>query len=47
MLFRSKLIPSAGGVFEVKLNEELLFSKKETQRFPSEDEVESLVKEKI
>jgi len=31
----------------VKLNEELLFSKKETQRFPNEDEIESLVKEKI
>ena len=47
LLSSLKLIPSAGGVFEVKLNEELLFSKKETQRFPSEDEVESLVKEKI
>lgn len=41
------LIPSSGGVFEVKLDDDLLFSKKELDRFPEEDEVQKLVKEKM
>lgn len=41
------LIPSGGGVFEVKLDEQLLFSKKSLDRFPEEDEVESAIKERI
>lgn len=40
------LIPSSGGVFEVKLNNDLIFSKKELGRFPKEDEVEKTVREK-
>lgn len=41
------LLPSSGGVFEVKFNDELIFSKKELGRFPNEDEVESIIREKI
>lgn len=41
------IIPSGGGVFEVKLNDELIFSKKELGRFPEEDEVEKLIREKM
>ncbi len=41
------LIPSSGGVFEVTLNDQLLFSKKELDRFPEKDEVEGIVKDKL
>lgn len=41
------LIPSSGGVFEVTLNDELLFSKKKLNRFPEEDEVESIIRDKL
>ena len=34
-----ELIPSAGGVYEVKKNEHLIFSKKATDRFPELDEI--------
>ena len=33
------LIPSAGGVFEVTLGDEPIFSKKREGRFPEEDEI--------
>ena len=32
-------MPSGGGVFEVTLNGELNFSKKQQGRFPEEDEI--------
>ena len=41
------LVPSHGGVFEISLNDELLFSKKELDRYPEKDEVENMIKEKI
>lgn len=41
------IIPSSGGVLEVSLNDELIFSKKNLDRYPEKDEVEDLVKEKI
>lgn len=41
------IIPSSGGVFEITLNGELLFSKKELDRFPEKDEAENLIKDKI
>ena len=41
------IIPSSGGVFEVKFNDELIFSKKELGRFPEKDEVEEKVNDKI
>lgn len=33
------LVPSSGGVFEVKCDGNLLFSKKAEKRFPEHDEV--------
>ena len=33
------IIPSSGGVFEVKSDDELIFSKKELNRFPEIDEI--------
>lgn len=42
-----KLIPSHGGVLEVVLNDELIWSKKELDRYPEKGEVEELVKNKI
>ncbi len=41
------IIPSSGGVFEVKLGEELIFSKKELERFPEDNEVENILKSKL
>lgn len=41
------IIPSTGGVFEVKFNDELIFSKKELDRFPNDGEVESIVISKM
>ncbi len=41
------IIPSSGGVFEVKLGDELVFSKKEVERFPEENEVEEIIKSKL
>jgi len=42
-----RLIPSSGGVFEITLEDELLFSKKALSRFPEEDEAECLVQQKL
>ena len=39
----AKLIESSGGVFEVKLNNSLIFSKKDLGRFPNENEVEDIL----
>ena len=37
------LIPSGGGVFEVRKNEKLVFSKKELGRFPESNEIQDIV----
>ncbi|MBM7856077.1 selenoprotein W-related protein [Desulfohalotomaculum tongense] len=42
-----ELIPSGGGVFEVKLNERLIFSKKKLSRFPHDGEVEEKIREEL
>ena len=42
-----KIIPSSNGVFEVTIDNELIFSKKKLDRFPEENEVENIVKEKL
>ncbi len=42
-----KLIPSKGGVYEVKLNGELLFSKKKLGRHAEIDEVRKLFQAKL
>jgi len=43
----SKLVKGRGGVFEVRLDGELIFSKAETYRFPEPGEVEGLVDEHL
>lgn len=40
-----KLLPSGGGVFEVMLDDKLVFSKKELDRFPESGEISKLIKE--
>jgi len=42
-----KLISSGGGVFEVTLDNKLIFSKKALERFPDEGEVEKLIQENL
>ena len=39
----AELIEGTGGVFEVTLNNSLIFSKKELGRFPNENEIEDLI----
>jgi selenoprotein W-related protein len=34
-----ELIPSSGGVFEVTVNEDKIYSKKETGKFPKSEEL--------
>jgi len=41
------LIPSSGGVFEVSLNDELIFSKKNLDRYPEKGEVEEIIRNKL
>ena len=40
-----KLISSGGGVFEVTLDGNLIFSKKALERFPNPNEIEELIEE--
>jgi selenoprotein W-related protein len=42
-----ELISSGGGVFEVTLDNNLIFSKKALERFPEEGEVEKLIRENL
>lgn len=39
-----ELVPSTGGVFEITVDGKLIFSKKETQRFPEEGEITGLLR---
>jgi len=41
------LVPGTGGIFEVRLNEELLFSRKEAGRFPESKELKQLIRDRI
>jgi selT/selW/selH-like putative selenoprotein len=41
------LKPSGSKAFEVKLDDELLFSKKVSERYPNENEVEEMIREKF
>ena len=41
------LISSGGGVFEICLDDELIFSKKSLKRFPEDGEVEKLINNRI
>ena len=40
---KAELIKGMGGVFEISVNDNLLFSKKELGRFPNENEIEDLI----
>ena len=37
------LVPSSGGVYEVMKNDEIIFSKKELNRFPELEEIITLI----
>lgn len=41
------LIPSGGGVFEVKVNDDLVFSKKKLGRFPTIDEITTTLRQRL
>jgi selenoprotein W-related protein len=43
----TELIPSSGGVYEVEVDGEIIFSKKELRRFPRDGEIIQLIKEKL
>ena len=40
---KAELIKGMGGVFEVSVNDNLLYSKKDLGRFPNENEIEDLI----
>lgn len=40
----TELVKSSGGVFEVEMDGELIFSKKQLNRFPDDGEIEAAVK---
>lgn len=42
----SELIQSSGGVFEIEVDGTLVFSKKQTGRFPNDGEVKQLLQTK-
>lgn len=41
------LKPGAGGIFEVRLENEVLFSRKEAGRFPESKELKQLIRDKV
>lgn len=41
------LKPGRGGIFEVRLNEELLFSRRQSGRFPESKELKQLIRDRI
>ena len=41
------LISSRGGVFEICLNDNLIFSKKSLNRFPESDEIKKLIMDRL
>lgn len=41
------LVPSSGGVFDVVVDGELLFSRKQQGRFPTNDEIGELLRKKL
>ncbi|AOM83073.1 Rdx family protein [Salisediminibacterium beveridgei] len=42
-----ELIPGSGGVFEIKVNDELIFSKFETDQFPDHMEIINTLQRKL
>ena len=41
------IVPGTGGIFEVRVNEDLVWSRKEQGRFPEIKELKQLVRDKI
>jgi selenoprotein W-related protein len=41
------LVPGTGGIFQVRLDGELIFSRKEVGRFPESKELKQLVRDRI
>jgi selenoprotein W-related protein len=41
------LVPGTGGVFEVRLDGELIFSRKQAERFPESKELKQLIRDRI
>lgn len=41
------LVPGTGGVFEIRLDGDLLFSRKQSGRFPESKELKQLVRDRI
>ncbi len=41
------LVPGTGGIFEVRLNGEVIFSRKEQSRFPESKELKQLLRDRI
>lgn len=41
------LIPGTGGIFEIRLDDELLWSRKERGRFPEMREIKQLVRDRV
>jgi selenoprotein W-related protein len=46
-LFSVALKPGTGGIFEITLNQQLIFSRKEAGRFPEAKEVKQLIRDCI
>ncbi len=41
------LVPGTGGVFDVRLNGDLIYSRKEAGRFPESKELKQLIRDRI
>jgi selenoprotein W-related protein len=41
------LVPGSGGVFEVRLNGEKLWNKKEAGRYPEPKEIKQLIRDRV
>ena len=46
-LNRVSLVPGTSGIFEVRLNNEVIFSRKMQQRFPESKELKQLIRDRI
>ena len=44
---RVSLVPGTGGIFEVRLNGETIFSRKQAERFPESKELKQLIRDRI
>lgn len=41
------LVPGSGGIFEVRMNGQIIFSKKDAGRFPESKELKQLIRERV